>query len=195
MSEHQAEQVTAPPDIKALPCPFCGTPPYVAMKGHAVIACIGEDCFGPRTTADYLVDAMKQWNARVPAVTTEGKPVAWGRVIDGKAVTVSLARTGANDEPLYAVPPSSKPAGREHLTVETMEADFDEWRKTLTVVDRPSNFEIYSQGYVGGWNAKEASGDARVEECADIALAIDSGRGNEKEIAKAIRALSTGAKP
>ena len=30
------------------------------------------------------------------------KPVAWGRVIDGKAVTVSLVRTPANDEPLYA---------------------------------------------------------------------------------------------
>jgi hypothetical protein len=31
---------------------------------------------------------------------------------------------------------------------------------------------------------------ATIERCAEIALAIDSGRGNEKEIAKAIRALT-----
>jgi len=36
--------------------------------------------------------------------STEGVPVAWGRVIDGKAVTVSLEKTAANDEPLYAGP-------------------------------------------------------------------------------------------
>jgi hypothetical protein len=35
---------------------------------------------------------------------SNGKPVAWGRVIDGKAITVSLQRTGSNDEPLYAGP-------------------------------------------------------------------------------------------
>lgn len=37
--------------------------------------------------------------------------------------------------------------------------------------------------------------DAVIEECANIALAIDSGRGNEKEIARAIRSLASGAKP
>jgi hypothetical protein len=30
-------------------------------------------------------------------------PAAWGRVIGGKAVTVSLERTDANDEPLFAL--------------------------------------------------------------------------------------------
>lgn len=50
--------------ITALPCPFCGTMPYVAIKDRAVISCRGEDCFGPRTTADYLVDAIAQWNRR-----------------------------------------------------------------------------------------------------------------------------------
>ena len=40
-----------------------------------------------------------------PAATPTS-PVAWGRVIDGKAVTVSRDWTAANDEPLYAAPPS-----------------------------------------------------------------------------------------
>lgn len=37
--------------------------------------------------------------------------------------------------------------------------------------------------------------EGMIETCANIALAIDSGRGNEKEIAKAILALSTTGKP
>lgn len=53
-------------ELTALPCPFCGSQPYVAMKDVAVISCRSDDCFGPRTTADYLVDAVKQWNARAP---------------------------------------------------------------------------------------------------------------------------------
>jgi hypothetical protein len=36
---------------------------------------------------------------------------------------------------------------------------------------------------------REALREEIIEHCANIALAIDSGRGNEKEIAKAIRAL------
>lgn len=43
------------------------------------------------------------------------------------------------------------------MTYETIEAAFDAWRKTLTIVDRPSNQEIFSQGYVAGWNAKESA--------------------------------------
>ncbi len=37
-------------------------------------------------------------------------------------------------------------------------------------------------------NARAAARADEREECAKIALAIDSGRGNEKEIARAIRA-------
>lgn len=37
---------------------------------------------------------------------SEAIPVAWGRVINGKAVTVSREWTPANDEPLYATPPA-----------------------------------------------------------------------------------------
>jgi hypothetical protein len=40
-----------------------------------------------------------------PSGTGAAEPAAWGRVIDGKAVTVSRERTPANDEPLYATPP------------------------------------------------------------------------------------------
>lgn len=44
-----------------------------------------------------------------------------------------------------------------HMTYDSIEAAFEKWRKTLTVVDSPTNFDIFAQGYVGGWNAKEAT--------------------------------------
>ena len=44
-----------------------------------------------------------------------------------------------------------------HMTCERIDAAFSVWRKTLTVVDQPSNQEIFGQGFVNGWNAKEAS--------------------------------------
>lgn len=47
------------------------------------------------------------------------------------------------------------PAQAASMTVASIESAFDEWCKSLTVVDRPSNQEIFSQGYVAGWNAKE----------------------------------------
>jgi hypothetical protein len=50
------------PELK--PCPFCGKPPYAAMKERSVINCRNDGCFGPRTTAEYLVDAVRQWNTR-----------------------------------------------------------------------------------------------------------------------------------
>ncbi len=40
---------------------------------------------------------------------------------------------------------------------------------------------------------RDAAVAAAFEECAEIALAIDSGRGNEKEIARAIRNLAARA--
>ncbi|MBR1193199.1 hypothetical protein [Bradyrhizobium sp. AUGA SZCCT0160] len=42
------------------------------------------------------------------------------------------------------------------LTVENIDRDFAEWSKSLTVVDTPSRKHVFSQGYVAGWNAKEA---------------------------------------
>lgn len=43
----------------------------------------------------------------------------------------------------------------EHMTMEVIDAAFERWRKTLTVVDRPSNQQIFSEGYVAGWTGKE----------------------------------------
>ena len=73
------------------------------------------------------------------------KPVAWGRVIDGKAITVSLERTPANDEPLYA-------ADR----IEALEADFNSaaaaaseysefWERHQGDFDQFGNYVPYSQ--------------------------------------------------
>lgn len=166
--------------------------------------CNWPDC-GCDPHATKVIESLLEQGWRAPSAPTEREPVAWavftanGNIRMWSTINADVKAFAASHrlfcEPLYRAFPAAKATGREHLTIESMEADFNEWRKTLTVVDRPSNLEIFSQGCVAGWNAKEASGDARVEECADIALAIDSGRGNEKEIAKAIRALATGAKP
>ena len=65
-------------EYATLPCPFCGQKPYVSadMSG-GVIRCETHECFGPRTTAQYLVDAVKQWNTRSAAPAEQGEVVAW----------------------------------------------------------------------------------------------------------------------
>jgi len=40
--------------------------------------------------------------------------------------------------------------------VAILKAAFEEYRKTLTVMDTRPSFDSFSQGYVAGWNAKEA---------------------------------------
>lgn len=75
----------------ALPCPFCGLKPYVVGAGHSRVQCINDGCFGPSTTAEYLVDAVKQWNKRAvipipaqPALDIDGiaefigTQISWG---------------------------------------------------------------------------------------------------------------------
>lgn len=83
-------------------------------------------------TAHKIIEGIKQAIAgNISAVTIEGQrwvrkdhtpanpypnPVAWGRVVDGKAVTVSLEWTPANDEPLYAALSGAlKPGAVERL--------------------------------------------------------------------------------
>lgn len=56
----------------------------------------------PDKIKEAIADSLRQ-AASVKGSDAQGaEPVAWGRVIDGKAVTVSLEWTPANDEPLYA---------------------------------------------------------------------------------------------
>lgn len=55
-------------------------------------------------------DAIKAAaRALLASPAPSGEPAAWGRMINGKAVTISLQRTDANDEPLYSAPCASKP--------------------------------------------------------------------------------------
>jgi hypothetical protein len=55
------------------------------------------------------------------------------------------------------------------MTVESIERAFSEWRKTLKVVDNPTNQEIFGQGYIAGWNAKEvASADVQAAGLPDV---------------------------
>ncbi len=63
--------------------------------------------------AKQRADELSAYAAYTPVTVTgsgttppadQGKPVAWGRVISGKAVTLSRERTPANDEPLYTHP-------------------------------------------------------------------------------------------
>jgi hypothetical protein len=60
------------------------------------------------------------------------------------------------EEILNALAQPSPAATVEGMTYNTIKAAFDEYHKTLTVMDRPANFDSFSQGYVAGWNAKEA---------------------------------------
>jgi hypothetical protein len=57
---------------------------------------------------------------------------------------------------LAAQPPAA-PVETAHMTYNTIKAAFDEFRKTVTVVEEKPNFNSFSQGYVAGWNAKEAA--------------------------------------
>jgi len=58
--------------VELKPCPFCGKAPtwvptrFSASHVPAAIACLNEECFGPRTTA-VEDDAVVQWNDRARA--------------------------------------------------------------------------------------------------------------------------------
>lgn len=63
---HGGEEANAGDDLVVLPCPFCGTRPVVAAAGYASITCVEDGCIRPRLSAEYLVDAIAQWNKRDP---------------------------------------------------------------------------------------------------------------------------------
>lgn len=69
-----------------------------------------EKCASRRVIAEDRWREVAMENAQLRAAlspatgATEPVAAAWGRVIDGKAVTVSRERTPANDEPLYTAP-------------------------------------------------------------------------------------------
>ena len=56
----------------------------------------------------YRDGAWRGWTAALAheRARAQGEPVAFGRVINGKAITLSFERTPANDDPLYAAPPA-----------------------------------------------------------------------------------------
>lgn len=63
--------MTHPAEGKLLPCPFCGAQPTTDRAGVPgkfgpipTVRCTNEECFGPHTTAQFLADAVKQWNTR-----------------------------------------------------------------------------------------------------------------------------------
>ena len=45
----------------------------------------------------------------------------------------------------------------QHIAIERIDSAYDEWRRTLTILDKPTNHDAFSQGYVAGWNVKEAT--------------------------------------
>jgi len=49
---------------KLLPCPFCGGPAIRFTDRMPMVECESIDCFGPRTTAGTIEDAVAQWNTR-----------------------------------------------------------------------------------------------------------------------------------
>lgn len=78
------------------------------------------------------------------------KPVAWGRVIDGKAVTISLRRTIANDEPLYTAPATSPAANKLLYSPLHMEdAEIDKALSSTTPTTRDTFYSIL-KNYIPG---------------------------------------------
>lgn len=57
-------------------------------------------------------ELIRQLSSALRTLASQEKqePVAWGRVIGGKAMTISRERTPANDTPLYTAPPIPPPA-------------------------------------------------------------------------------------
>jgi hypothetical protein len=71
--------------------------------------------------------------------------------------TAKARENGGCVIPLYAQPAQAPAVTDGHMTYNSIEAAFKEYRKTLTVMDERANFDSFSQGYVAGWNAKEAT--------------------------------------
>lgn len=57
-------------------------------------------------------ELIRQLSSALRTLASQEKqePVAWGRVIGGRAITISRERTPANDTPLYAAPQKPPPA-------------------------------------------------------------------------------------
>lgn len=103
-------------------------PPAAGVTREAIARIVAPEAFAAdyqhyfpdRSTLEQF-EAYKKADAiltlpPVPDAMVSAEPAAWGRVIDGKAVTVSLECTPANDEPLYTSP---QDVGRE-ATVEAL---------------------------------------------------------------------------
>lgn len=74
-------------------------------------------------------DILSRFTVALSPDSRKAEPVAWGRVIDGKAVTVSLTWTPANDEPLYAaLAPATEDGGREIAARELCRQEGSSWR-------------------------------------------------------------------
>lgn len=63
-------------EIELKPCPFCGQAPvwfHCRASGipSAILGCINDECFGPRTTAEG-VGAIAQWNTRASVPAHDG---------------------------------------------------------------------------------------------------------------------------
>lgn len=102
-----------------------------------------------------LIEAL--YLAALPALTfhgsggvaqTQQKPAAWGRMIDGEAITVSRIRNGANDEPLYATPASPEQHDAIYLRGwdEGIEAAID----TMPSTAEDPNEDTYQRGRFDG---------------------------------------------
>lgn len=123
-----------PPGSDLLPCPFCGGKP-TWQEIEGSQAVNFHPVYRINCSECFRID-MPWWSDKIDCIKQ------WN------------ART----------PVTPDIAQGAHMTVESIEAAFDKWRRTLTVVDRPSNQQIFSQGYVAGWNAKEAAAPQAAKE-------------------------------
>lgn len=95
--------------------------------------------------------------------------------------------------------------GRDELTLVAEIQEFDSFLNQSPTYEDQTKVRDYRHAAYAKWSmlsrkiiallAAKPADEGVLRRCADIALAIDSGRGNEKEIAKAILAFSTTGEP
>lgn len=97
---------------------------------------------------------------------------AWGRVIDGKAVTVSLERSPANDEPLFATQTTHRFKSIQLFELaelrSTLSAQEDEIKRLQGLVR-----DAYNEAFIeGAQEHTPKGGKPWSESCARAALAL-----------------------
>ncbi len=147
-------------DAQLLPCPFCGSPHVSQWAVGRTVQCNTCGAAGPH---------RESWNAANRPFGNAQQPNRVEATHGDETPDALIAASQAVDAILAPAPP---------MTVETIEAAFMEWWRTQTIGDDSSDKEIFGQGYIAGWNAKE---DQKLPSSETIARAIAKSQGHDPD--------------